>query len=310
MRRLMLCAALFLAWVVPAQGACADMPFGRFIVTADTAIRIDRIVSVAHADAFLPAGEKADDGYIIVWATMRNFANLRVSPPTYLFSFDLTDGRSFGGRYETDVLGPYSASGQLRALDDAPNTLAAHESRAVRYVVLNWPKTPIAAMSVHTSIGVNVRGARVGQMLPDYTASDVPLGKYFPLGDVQLRIDQLTSHRSAQRDPILRHASNQDRVNGYFVMTASLRNPFSGRTVRVPAYSPSLDFNDSAGTQSQAFGPYGQDGRKPAIAALGPGAYATVSWLITNWVDEAPVVRLSINPVWKLRLATRTAARS
>ncbi|MBC5825620.1 MAG: hypothetical protein GIW99_09510 [Candidatus Eremiobacteraeota bacterium] len=301
MRTIAPIAAGIFALVLGVAAARADVQMGRYIATGDASIRVDAVATVSHAETFLPSTERPNDGYAIVSATISNRTARRVHQPTYLFSFSLRNGGSFGGRYESDVLGPYVAASPIASLSDAPETLAPSETRSVRYIVLNWPRRALEAMTLSTSLGVSLKGSRVGQLIPDYTESDVPLGNFFSIGDVDLRVDQVTSHRRKNDDAITHWPTNQDGVNGYFVAALTERNAGLNHVV-IPNYVLALDFNDGPNAQSRAYGPFSQRGSGIADRRLGLRSQEHVSWLITNWVDEAPVVRLSVNPTWRFPL--------
>ncbi|MBC5804638.1 MAG: hypothetical protein DLM53_06200 [Candidatus Eremiobacter antarcticus] len=293
-------AAVVAASVQPA--AAAEYQLHRFVTLADFQCRVDRIRAYRILDPLFADSEDSTKGFAVVDVTFRNMHNSAAKLPTYTMSFADSDGDMFGGQYETSVLGPYEGDYPVNELKDARPLFGPHESRHVWYVVLGWPFKPLTQLILNASVGIDLDGTNVDLRLPDYTPGLLRTGRFTSIADVEVRLDSVTSVAKAGESDMLKQLKNQDKLNGYFTVAATIRNPNSARAAMPNLFPLFQVMEDGNTTRNDVNGPFEGTSFDRAPDQLNPGQTMEVTYFVSNWLYQEDVIGMTLDAVVRFPL--------
>jgi hypothetical protein len=294
-------AAIVAGCLQPA--AAAEYQLHRFVTLADFQCRVDRIRAFRAADPLFAATSEPAQGFAVVDMTLRNMHNSAQKLPTYTMSFVDSDGDMFGGKYEASLLGPYEGAYPANELKDARPLFGPQESRRVWYVVLGWPFKPLTQLVLDASVGIDLDGTNVDLRLPDYTPGLLRTGRFTSMADMEIRLDSITSVAKAGDSEILKYLKNQDKLNGYFAVAATIRNPSNVRAAMPNLFPMFQVMEDGNTTRDDVYGPFEGPGFDRAPDQLNPGQTMAVTYFVSNWLYQEDVIGMTLDAVVRFPLA-------
>lgn len=281
----------------------AEYQLHRFVTLADFQCRVDRIRAYRTPDPLFADSEDSAQGFAVVDVTIRNMHASAQTLPTYTMSFVDADGDMFGGKYETNVLGPYERAYPATELKDAPPLFGPQESRHAWYVVLGWPFKPLTQLILNASVGIDLDGTNVDLRLPDYTPGLLRTGRFTSIADVEVRLDSVTSVAKAGDSDILKHLKNQDKLNGYFTIAATIRNAGSARAALPNLFPMFQVMEDGNTTRGDVNGPFEGTSFDRPPDQLNPGQTMAVTYFVSNWLYQEDVIGMTLDAMVRFPLA-------
>ncbi|MDQ6781113.1 MAG: hypothetical protein M3Z37_08215 [Candidatus Eremiobacteraeota bacterium] len=269
----------------------------RFFTLADIRCRVDRVRTFEHYDQLFSQPDEAAHGFAVVDVTLQNPLARSRRLPTYLISFSTVDGERFGGRYELDDLGPYVGNYPTATLNDASFAeLGPGRTLHAFFIVLNWPRVPLARLFFDVTIGVDLARTQVDLTIPNWTPDLLRIGQNTRLADVDVRLDEVRSVAKRDGNPVFRHRTNQDPYAGYFLIKATMHNPSRTERRAVPHLFPAFQIMENGDTnRHNVFGPFTGANFVAATTDLKPDETLTVSYLVTDWLYQEDIIGMTLD---------------